>query len=466
MSKADIGLIGLGTMGAALALNIADNGFDIAVWNRTSETTERFVDDAGELAARITGTQTLQELVSALKSPRAIILMVPAGQIVDDQIAALRPLLDTDDLIIDAGNANFRDTNRRAAAAGDLPFLGIGVSGGEEGARFGPSIMGGGKRAHWDRVAHILKAIAAKHDGQPCATWMGEEGAGHFVKAVHNGIEYADMQMIAETYGIMRDGLGMDHARIAETFADWDKGPLRSYLIEISGKVAAAIDPETGHSMLDEIVDAAGQKGTGRWTAVEAQHLAAPIPAIEAAIVARNLSSQRDARAAGEALFGAAPHRLPHDSISLETLAEALIAGKVLCYAQGFGMIAKASEEFGWALPLPAIAEVWRAGCIIRSDMLDDMAAALRDDPARNLMMAPKFARMLTKTHGSLRQIVAHSAMHGLAAPALSSGLAYFDAMRTARGTANMIQGQRDYFGVHGFERFDGRTGQHGPWGS
>jgi 6-phosphogluconate dehydrogenase len=466
MSNADIGLIGLGTMGAALALNIADNGFDIAVWNRTTKTTHDFHGDAGDLAKRITPTDTLEDLVAAIKTPRAIILMVPAGQAVDDQIAALRPLLGPDDMIIDAGNANFHDTNRRAADAGDLPFLGIGVSGGEEGARFGPSIMGGGKRAHWDRVAHILTAISAKHEGQPCATWMGEEGAGHFVKAVHNGIEYADMQMIAEVYGIMRDGMGLDNAAIAESFAAWDKGTLHSYLIEISGKVAAAIDPQTGQPMLDVIVDAAGQKGTGRWTVIEAQHLAAPIPAIEAAVVARNLSSQLDARAQGEALFGTGPRHLPHETLSLGTLEKALIAGKILCYAQGFGMISKASEEFDWALPLPAIAQVWREGCIIRSAMLDDMATALGEDADRNLMMAPKFAALLTDTHSALRQVVAQAALHGLALPALSSGLAYFDSMRTARGTANMIQGQRDFFGAHGFARTDGGSGHHGPWGS
>ena len=465
MSNAEIGLIGLGTMGAALALNIADNGFDIAVWNRTTATTRAFHEGAGDLASRITPTETLEELVASIKTPRAIILMVPAGAAVDEQIAALRPLLGPDDMIIDAGNANFHDTNRRAEDAGDLPFLGIGVSGGEEGARFGPSIMGGGKRAHWDRVAHIMTAISAKHEGTPCATWMGEAGAGHFVKAVHNGIEYADMQMIAEVYGIMRDGLMMDAGAMAETFAKWGKGPLRSYLIEISGKVAAATDPQTGKPMLDVIVDAAGQKGTGRWTVIEAQHLAAPIPAIEAAVVARNLSSQKDVRAAGEDLFGAAPHHFAHDMMPLETLQEALMAGKVLAYAQGFDMIEKASDAFGWSLPLPEIAEVWREGCIIRSAMLDDMATALRKDPDRNLMTAPHFADILKRTHGALRQVVAQAALHGLASPALSSGLAYFDAMRTGRGTANMIQGQRDFFGAHGFARVDGGEGHHGPWG-
>ncbi|MEO1641286.1 MAG: NADP-dependent phosphogluconate dehydrogenase [Pseudomonadota bacterium] len=463
MAQAEIGLMGLGTMGAALALNIAEKGHDIAVWNRTASKTKSFHEKAGDLQEKVHPTESLEEFVSALQTPRAIILMVPAGDPVDEQIKALRPYLDDDDLIIDAGNANFHDTNRRMSD-GDGAFLGIGVSGGEDGARHGPSIMGGGKKEHWDRVAHILKAIAAKHEGQPCATWMGEEGAGHFVKAVHNGIEYADMQMIAEIYGVMRDGLDMTHDAIADVFADWDKGPLRSYLIEISGKVAAATDPISGKPILEMIVDAAGQKGTGRWTVIEAQHLAAAVPAIEAAVVARNLSSQRDLRAEGEELFGAAPHRLPHDMLSIKTLEQALIAGKILCYAQGFGMIAKASDAFGWALPLPDIAEVWRAGCIIRSDMLDDMATALRDDAARNLMFAPKFAESLKETEGALRQVVAQAALHGLPMPALSSGLAYFDAMRTARGTANMIQGQRDYFGRHGFERMDGGDNPHGPW--
>lgn len=462
MRKPEMGLIGLGTMGGALALNIAEKGFPIAVWNRTAAVTAEFHAGAGALAARIVPTETLEGLVAAMASPRSIILMVPAGKAVDDMLAALTPYLQPDDLVIDAGNANFHDTNRRAAAGFKFRFMGIGVSGGEDGARHGPAIMAGGRAEDWARVAPVLQAIAARaEDGTPCADHMGETGAGHFVKAVHNGIEYADMQMISETYGVMRDGLGMAAAAIAPVFARWNEGVLRSYLIEISAAVAGATDPVKGGPLLDMIVDAAGQKGTGRWTAIEAQNLGTPIPVIEAAVMARNVSSRRGERAAGEALYGAAPTRA---EVSLEDLEQALIAGKILCYAQGFAMMAAAAGEFGWALDLPRVARVWRAGCIIRSAMLNDMAEALADDPARNLMLAPFFADHLRRSVPALRRVVAAGALHGLGLPALSAGLAWFDLMRTARGTANMIQGQRDFFGLHGFQRLDGVDQPHGPW--
>ncbi len=462
MQKPEIGLVGLGTMGGALALNIAERGFPIAVWNRTAAVTAEFKSGAGELAARIVPTETLEGLVAAMASPRSIILMVPAGKAVDDMLAALTPFLAADDLVIDAGNANFHDTNRRAAAGLPFRFMGIGVSGGEEGARHGPAIMAGGRVEDWTRIAPVLTAIAAKaEDGTPCADHMGETGAGHFVKAVHNGIEYADMQMIAEVYGVMRDGLGMAAAEIAPVFARWNEGVLRSYLVEISAAVAGAADPVKGGPLLDMIIDAAGQKGTGRWTAIEAQNLAAPIPVIEAAVMARNVSSRRGERAAGEALYGAAPTRA---KVSLDDLEQAMIAGKILCYAQGFAMMTAAAGEFGWALDMPRVARVWRAGCIIRSAMLNDMALALAEDPGRNLMLAPYFADHLRHTVPALRRVVAAGALHGLGLPALSAGLAWFDLMRTARGTANMIQGQRDFFGLHGFQRLDGLDHPHGPW--
>lgn len=466
MKKPQIGLIGLGTMGAAIALNIAEKGFPLAVWNRTAQVTREFHASAGLLAAVIVPTTTLQEFVQAMTAPRAIILMVPAGDAVDAQIAALRPLLGPDDLIIDAGNADFHDTNRRTQEAGTLPFLGIGVSGGEDGARYGPSIMGGGAKQHWDRVAPVLESISAKYGDTPCATWMGQAGAGHFVKAVHNGIEYADMQMIAEIYGILRDGMGLDSTAIANVFARWNDGPLQSYLIEISQKVAEAVDNTTGAPMLDVILDQAGQKGTGRWTVIEAHHLGAPVPAIEAAVAARNLSSRLEERKEGEALFGPAPRKLPDQALGIHAIEQALIVGKILCYAQGFALLSAASEAYDWDLQLPAIAKVWRAGCIIRSAMLDDMASALAEDNQRNLMLAPHFAGLIKNGAAGFRQTVGTAIAHGLPVPALSSGISYFDMMRTGRSTANMIQAQRDFFGAHGFERVDrAGTGHHGPWG-
>ncbi|MEM7300115.1 MAG: NADP-dependent phosphogluconate dehydrogenase [Pseudomonadota bacterium] len=461
-----MGLIGLGTMGAMLSLNIAEKGFAIAVYNRTVEKTHAFHAKAGALAERITPCETLEALVASMARPRNIILMVPAGSAVDDQIAALRPLLDPNDLIVDAGNALFENTNTRAAqaaASGDL-FLGIGVSGGEEGARHGPSIMGGGPRPAWDRVANVLEAISAKYNGQPCATWMGEGGAGHFVKMVHNGVEYADMQMIAEVYGIMRDGFGMEASAIADVFARWNEGPLKSYLIEISAAVSAAMDEKTGRPVLDVILDRAGQKGTGRWTAIEALQLASPVTAIDAAVAARNLSSRLDERIAGEAVFGGAPTSIDTAALSIDAMHNALLAGKIACYAQGFAMLDAASQHYQWSLPMPQIAEVWREGCIIRSSMLNDMSAALNENAERNLMYAPYFAEIMQLSHGDLRRVVACAAMSGSPAPALSAALSYFDTMRTQRGTANMVQAQRDYFGRHTFERIGEEGAFNGPW--
>ncbi|MEM9732899.1 MAG: NADP-dependent phosphogluconate dehydrogenase [Pseudomonadota bacterium] len=476
MAKVHTGLVGLGTMGRNLALNIAEKGYPIAVFNRTTSVTQDFAADAkaesAQLGENIIPTETLEEFVATMATPRNIILMVPAGPIVDKQMEALRPLLDKDDLIIDAGNALFEDTNRRADAAHEAgeKFLGIGVSGGEEGARHGPSIMGGGDKDAWDRVADMLQAISAKYEGEdgtvtPCATYMGAGGAGHFVKMVHNGIEYADMQMIAETYGIMRDGLGMEPAQVGDVFARWNEGPLQSYLIEISAQVSKAVDPKTGQPMLDVILDSAGQKGTGRWTAIEALKLGAPVTAIDAAVAARNLSSRVGEREMGEELFGSAPQKIDGDALSLDTLEGALLAGKIACYAQGFEMLEQASKDYDWNLPMPAIAKVWREGCIIRSSMLNDMASALTDVPGGNLMNAPFFTDLLKANHGALRQSVAQATLSGCPTPALSSAITYFDTMRTLHGTANMIQAQRDFFGAHGFKRRDEEGDHHGPWG-
>ncbi len=469
MSNADIGLIGLGTMGAMLSLNIAEKGFKIAVYNRTTQVTRDFFDTAGELKTNIVPSETIEDLVANVKAPHAIILMVPAGDAVDQQISELSKFLDRSDLIVDAGNAYFRDTNRRsdAARAGGVPFMGIGVSGGEEGARHGPSIMVGGAAEAWHRMKPILSAIAAKFEGSPCATHMGPDGAGHFVKAVHNGIEYADMQIIAEAYGILRDGLSFDAAKCGAVFEDWNTRLLKSYLIEISGKVASALDPETGRTMLDIIEDKAGQKGTGRWTVIEAQHLGAPITVIEAAVAARNMSALKHMRVDGEKHFGPAPQAIGSDGITIADLESALVAGKIICYAQGFDLLDAAGREFGWSLPMAGIAEVWREGCIIRSAMLDDMASAFRSTPDGNLMFAPYFSELLKSHVPALRRVTSRALAAGHPVPALAAALSFFDSMRTARSTANMIQGQRDFFGAHGFERVDqDGTGFHGPWGS
>ncbi|MEQ8367027.1 MAG: NADP-dependent phosphogluconate dehydrogenase [Roseicyclus sp.] len=462
---AQIGLIGLGTMGANLALNMAENGHAIAVFNRTASRTLDFVAGAGELSKKLIPTDSLEGFVAALGKPRRIVLMVPAGRSVDDQIAALRPLLEAGDIIVDAGNSDWQDTGRRERDLGDIHFLGLGVSGGADGARHGPSMMAGGTAEAYGAMEEVLTDIAAMHGDSPCVAHLGPEGAGHYVKMVHNGIEYADMQMIAEIYGLMRDGAGRGAQPISDVFAAWNAGPLQSYLIEITASVARANDPETGTPMLDLIMDRAGQKGTGRWTVVDAQTRAAPLPAVEAAVTARVLSGETQARAQGQALFGKAEGGLHLAKADLES---ALLAGKILAYSQGFALLSRASTEEGWNLPLPRIAEIWRAGCIIRSAMLDDMARELADAPGGLLAFAPGFADLL-KTHvPGLRRTVAASLSAGLPVPALAASLGYFDTLRQARGTANMIQAQRDYFGAHGFERVDrpGQSDLHGPWGA
>ena len=469
MTQADIGLIGLGVMGANLALNIAEKGFRIAVFNRTGATTTSFHAGAGVLASIIVPSQTLEEFVASIRPPRPIIIMVKAGDPVDQQIAHLKPLLAARDIIIDAGNANFRDTiSRTAALAGSgLDFIGLGVSGGEEGARHGPSIMVGGPQASYGRVSTVLNAISAKFKGDSCCAWVGSDGAGHFVKMIHNGIEYADMQMIAEIYGVLRDGLGLGAKEIGQIFANWNSGPLDSYLIEITARVLATDDTKTGKPLVDVILDRAGQKGTGRWSVMEAQSMGVPATTIEAAVAARALSAMKDERLRAAAVYGALPAKLTvvDKAAFIKQLEAALLAGKIAAYAQGFAVLEQASKDFGWNLPLDTIARIWRAGCIIRSQFLDRIAAAFAKSSGKgNLLLAADFVTVMQASHPALRRTVGAAAEAGSPAPALSSALAYFDSYRQAQGSANLIQGQRDFFGAHGFERV-GETGEfHGKW--
>ena len=469
MAQAEIGLIGLGVMGSNLALNIAEKGFPIAVYNRTAATTVKFHENAGGLTSRITPCQSLADFAAAIRPPRPVIIMVKAGEPVDQQITQLRPLLSANDIIIDAGNANFHDTIRRFSEldGSGLTFIGMGVSGGEEGARHGPSIMVGGTAQSYARVETVLNAIAAKYKDESCCAWLGTDGAGHFVKTIHNGIEYADMQMIAEIYGILRDGLGLAAGEIAEIFAEWNRGRLNSFLIEITAKVLATQDPRTKKPLVDMILDRAGQKGTGKWSVIAAQAMGVPATAIEAAVAARVLSSMKTERELAQARYGLeVPRMAPVDQAAfVGELEAALYAGKIAAYAQGFAVMEQASVDFNWNLPMPVIARIWRAGCIIRSQFLDRIAGTFVATGGKgNLLMSEDFVQMMKETHMSLRHIVAEAARAGSPVPALSSALAYFDSYRQARGSANLIQGQRDFFGAHGFERIDEAGQHHGAW--
>ncbi len=406
---------------------------------------------------------------AAIRPPRPVIIMVKAGEPVDQVMDQLRPLLEAHDILIDAGNANFRDTMRRFETLKDtgLTFIGMGVSGGEEGARHGPSIMVGGLESSYQRIEKVLTAISAKYKGEPCSAWLGPNGAGHFVKTIHNGIEYADMQMISEIYGLMRDGLGMKAAEIAKVFGDWNKGRLNSYLIEITQKVMSVVDAKAKKPIVDVIVDRAGQKGTGKWSVIEAQNLAINASAIEAAVDARIMSALKPEREKADKAY-----KLPKKKMSvksrtafLKQLEGALYAGKIAAYAQGFAVMEAASKEFGWNVPLGTVAAIWRNGCIIRSQFLGEITRAFAGNKGGNLLMAPAFIKMMKKDHAALRAVVSQSALTGAPAPALSNALSYFDGYRQSRGTANLIQAQRDFFGAHGFERAGESGAFHGPWG-
>ena len=466
MTQANMGLIGTGTMGSALALNIAENGYDIAIWNLDLSAVDSLIASAGDLAPRLARCDNIINLVHNLAAPRAIILLVPAGKAVDSCIDELLPLLSPGDTIIDGGNSDFRDTIERTKRLEEvgLAYLGIGVSGGAEGARRGPSMMAGGTRANYAAVEPVLAAIAAKYHGDPCVAHLGPDGAGHFVKTVHNGIEYADMQMIAEVYGLLRDGEGLSAGEGASFFDRWNHGVLESYLIGVTAEVLAAKDPQTGAEIVDLIIDKAGQKGTGRWTVIEAIRMGQSASIIEAAVGARVLSSEKTTREI------AAPLLVPAGIDTVVTFSEqdlesALIVGRALAYAQGFRILNAASEEFNWDLDFARIAEIWRAGCIIRSAMLDDIADAFRTDlPNGRLVLSEHFIEVLTQNVAGLRRVVAAAALRGLPVPALAAALSWFDTLRQARGTTDLIQAQRDFFGAHSFERVDVEGNHHGPW--
>ncbi len=456
---ADIGVVGLAVMGQNLVLNMDDHNIDVAVYNRTTAVTEAFMRDRAE-GTRIQASDTLEGLVAQLKAPRTVLLMVQAGRAVDAVIDQLAPLLDEGDLIIDGGNSHYPDTRRREAELKErgLYFMGLGVSGGEEGARHGPSLMPGGQPEAYERVAPMLERIAAKApNGEPCVGWLGEDGAGHFVKMVHNGIEYGDMQLIAETYDLMKHGLKMGNDAMGDVVKRWNDGPLDSYLIEITGDILHERNAE-GETVLDVILDAAGQKGTGRWTAISALEQGVPLTVVEEAVAARSLSAAKDERVHAETILSGPEAGLieGESEAVLSDLHDALYASKIVSYAQGLALLRDAAAHYEWTLNPGSAAALWRAGCIIRSRFLDDITGAFRETPnLTNLLLAPFFVKALEAAQPGWRRTVARAAEAGIPTPAMSAALSYFDGYRRGRGPANMIQAQRDYFGAHTFQRID-----------
>ena len=496
VETADIGVIGLAVMGENLVLNMASRGYTVAVYNRTTSKVDAF------LAARAAGKSILgawspEELVSRLARPRRIMLMVQAGRAVDRVIETLVPLLEPGDVLVDGGNSNYLDTTRRTQELRDsgILYVGTGVSGGEEGALLGPSIMPGGNAEAWPILEPVFKAIAAKVDGgTPCCEWIGPDGAGHYVKMVHNGIEYGDMQMIAEAYSLLRDVGGIAPAAMSGVFADWNEGELSSYLVEITAGILAHVDDETGRPLVDVILDAAGQKGTGKWTGIDSLMLGAPVTAITEAVFARALSALKDERvAASRVLPGPAPRSPGGDATEVpssgasgespsaasgagvdgdassfaEDVRQSLYASKICSYAQGFQLLSMASAEYGWRLDFGDIALMWRGGCIIRAAFLDRIKAAYDETPAlANLLLAPYFRDAIAQAQAAWRRVIAAAVIRGVPLPAFSSALAWYDGYRSERLPANLLQAQRDYFGAHTYERIDRPRGEffHTDW--
>ncbi len=467
MPQATVGLIGLAVMGQNLALNIERNGFPIAVYNRTTERTEEFL--SGPAAGkRIFGARTIEEFTGLLERPRRIILMVQAGPAVDAVLAQLRPYLEPGDVVMDGGNSHYRDTERRSKelAEAGIYYFGTGISGGEEGALKGPSIMPGGPKEAYPLIEPILTRIAAKVDDGPCVTYIGPGGSGHYVKMVHNGIEYGDMQLIAEAYDILRRGTGMAAPELSEIFAAWNQTELDSYLIEITARVLAYIDPETGKPIVDVILDKAGQKGTGRWTSQDALELGVPIPTIDAAVWSRNISALKDERVrASSILQGPNYQGRPPRAQLIEAVRAALYASKISSYAQGMHLLKTASAAYGWNLNLSEIARIWKGGCIIRAKLLNRIQQAfLRDPELSNLLLDAEFSQAVNSRQAHWRWVVQTARMMGVPCPGMSASLDYFDSYRQERLPANLIQAQRDYFGAHTYERVDKPGVFHTEW--
>jgi 6-phosphogluconate dehydrogenase len=467
MSKQAIGVVGLAVMGRNLALNIESRGHAVSVYNRSREKTDELIADCPN--KKLVPAYTLEEFVESLETPRRILLMVKAGQGTDATIDALRPLLSKGDILIDGGNTHFTDTIRRNQdlAKSGLHFIGTGVSGGEEGALKGPSIMPGGQREAYDLVAPILTEIAAEApDGEPCVAYMGPDGAGHFVKMVHNGIEYGDMQLIAESYDVLKRVVGLSNEELGRVYVEWNKGELDSYLIEITSKIFAKKDEETGKDLVDMILDRAAQKGTGKWTSQNALDLGAPLQLITEAVFARVLSSLKDQRvAASKQLKGPTPKFDGDREKFIEAVRRALYLSKIVSYAQGFAQLRAASDEYKWDLQYGTIAKIFRAGCIIRAGFLQKITEAYANEPAlANLLLAPYFKDIATKYQDALRDVVVAAVKAGVPVPAFSSAIAYFDSYRSAILPANLVQAQRDFFGAHTFERIDKKGSFHANW--
>jgi 6-phosphogluconate dehydrogenase len=467
-NQSDIGLIGLGVMGESLALNMESKGFSVTVFNRTTEVTEKFASGRAK-GKNIQPTTTLEEFVAALKKPRIAMMMIKAGKPVDIVIGEIVPFLERGDVLIDGGNSLFSDTQRRGKEleAKGIHFVGMGVSGGEEGALKGPSLMPGGSRESWEIIAPIFRKIAAQVDGEPCCRYMGPDGAGHYVKMVHNGIEYGDIQLICESYAILKDIVEMDTAQLAETFAEWNRGELESYLIEITSQIFRKIDPESGKPLVDMILDKAGQKGTGIWTLQAAIQQSVVISTINAAVEARVVSARKEDRVAASKI-------LPQPRVRkfrgnrprfINAVRDALYASKIISYAQGMELLRAASTEYKWNLNLSDIATIWRGGCIIRAKFLNRIVEAYRRDPAlHNLLLDRYFTKSIRKTQRNWRVAVSTAIKHGVAVPAFSASLAYFDSYRQPRLPANLLQAQRDFFGAHTYERVDKPGVFHTEW--